>query len=135
MTTTTMTEIFAGWRTLVLALALGTTAAATSGCLIPYDPTQYGPGQTGDGNGNTNDGNDPPPDDNDPPPDDNNNPPPGDDTGDTCDSDADCEDLCIFAVDDPGAGICTHRCESFADCPDFWDCSDIGAAAGTYCTP
>lgn len=132
MTMTTKTNLLAGWRTVLLALALGTTG----GCLIPYGPAQYGPAQPGNDNGgDENDNNGGPSDNNDPPPDDNNDPPPDDDTGATCDDDSDCEDLCIFAVDDPGAGICTHRCESFSDCPDFWDCSDIGAAAGTYCTP
>ncbi|MEZ4230580.1 MAG: hypothetical protein R3B89_15505 [Polyangiaceae bacterium] len=30
-------------------------------------------------------------------------------------------------------GICTQACTSFADCPTFWDCTQVGS--GKYCFP
>jgi cobalamin biosynthesis protein CobT len=58
----------------------------------------------------------------------------GNDVGETCQSNADCDDLCVFAGD-VDYGICTIECDSWTDCPDFWDCAEIGNASGTYCVP
>jgi hypothetical protein len=61
----------------------------------------------------------------------------GDDTGATCQENSDCTTGCIVNTDENGNqtdfGYCTKRCESFADCPTFWSCEEIGNAAGTYC--
>jgi hypothetical protein len=56
------------------------------------------------------------------------------DIGETCEENADCSDICVFAGD-ADFGICTMRCESFSDCPDFWDCGPVGNASGDYCIP
>ena len=39
---------------------------------------------------------------------------------------------CLFK---PNAdfGYCTKTCMSFTDCPDFWDCTEVGNASGLYC--
>ena len=58
----------------------------------------------------------------------------GSDVGDTCTDNSECNDVCVFAGD-ADFGICTTRCESFADCPDFWDCGPVGNASGDYCVP
>jgi hypothetical protein len=30
-------------------------------------------------------------------------------------------------------GYCTKTCESFTDCPTFWDCERVGNASAKYC--
>lgn len=61
----------------------------------------------------------------------------GDDTGESCQANSDCNTACLVSSDGNGNesdfGYCTNRCESFADCPSFWACEEIGNAAGTYC--
>jgi hypothetical protein len=48
-------------------------------------------------------------------------------------------DECVYdacVVNDPDvdiAGFCTATCDSFADCPAFWDCEELANAAGKYC--
>ncbi|MBI1949272.1 MAG: hypothetical protein HYS27_26530 [Deltaproteobacteria bacterium] len=149
-------DVLARWCVIggVLAALAGTLAGA--GCLVPIGPTtdqddddndddnddddnNDNDNNDNDNNDNDNDNNDNDNNDNDNNDNDNNNNDDddtnSDDTGQYCESNDDCQEICIFEVDDPGAGICSKRCESFADCPSFWDCSDIGAAAGTYCTP
>jgi hypothetical protein len=50
-------------------------------------------------------------------------------------SDADCSvDICLFAGN-ADYGFCSQLCDSFADCPSFWDCATVGNASGTYCVP
>lgn len=57
------------------------------------------------------------------------------DVGVQCKSDDECKsDACIFKPNTV-VGICSQQCESWADCPSFWDCTDIGLASGTYCVP
>lgn len=57
----------------------------------------------------------------------------GNDVGGECQGDDDCiTKICLFKS---GAsfGYCSMMCESFADCPTFWDCTEVGNASGTYC--
>jgi hypothetical protein len=60
-----------------------------------------------------------------------------DDTGAFCSDNADCDTACLFGFDEDGNqtdfGYCTKPCESFADCPTFWDCEEVGNAVGTFC--
>ena len=50
-------------------------------------------------------------------------------------SDGDCAtNICIFAGD-AAFGFCSIVCDSFADCPSFWECVDVGNASTTYCVP
>jgi hypothetical protein len=61
--------------------------------------------------------------------------PVGGDVGDQCMSDSDCaENACIFAGD-VDYGFCSTVCDSFADCPAFWDCVPVGNASANYCVP
>jgi hypothetical protein len=53
--------------------------------------------------------------------------------GGECQGDPDCASkICLFKT---GAafGYCSKLCEDWTDCPDFWDCSAVGNASGTYC--
>jgi hypothetical protein len=45
-----------------------------------------------------------------------------------------CGEACLFK---PGAvvGFCSKVCESFADCPSFWNCEEVGGGSTTYCVP
>ena len=53
--------------------------------------------------------------------------------GDKCEGNATCQsDACIFRSGDD-FGYCTKECESFADCPSFWECESVGNAAGKFC--
>jgi hypothetical protein len=57
----------------------------------------------------------------------------GADVGKTCTGNADCaSNLCLFHGD-VAYGYCTIECESFSECPSFWDCTNVGNASGTYC--
>jgi hypothetical protein len=61
--------------------------------------------------------------------------PTGGAVGDQCTSDADCADnACLFAGD-VDYGFCSKVCESFADCPSFWECEPVGNASANYCVP
>jgi hypothetical protein len=54
--------------------------------------------------------------------------------GEMCTVNSDCAgDACLFRNDGDVAGYCSKRCESFSECPSFWDCAAIANAAGTYC--
>lgn len=60
------------------------------------------------------------------------------DLGNQCEGNGDCSaDTCLFKVDDqgnyPDYGYCSGTCESFSDCPDFWNCEEVGNASGKYC--
>jgi hypothetical protein len=80
-----------------------------------------------------------------PPPDDEKNTdlgedPAGDasDLGEQCVANGDCDaDSCLFKVQEDGSladyGYCSGTCESFSDCPSFWDCGEVGNASGKYC--
>lgn len=55
------------------------------------------------------------------------------DIGDECQYDSDCEsDICIF---EGGAswGYCSKVCESWSDCPSFWDCEQLANTTAKYC--
>lgn len=55
-------------------------------------------------------------------------------TGDTCETNDQCEgSVCIVRDDGDILGYCSERCDSFADCPTFWSCEELGNAAGKYC--
>lgn len=57
----------------------------------------------------------------------------GEEIGGECEYDEDCaSEICMYRS---GArfGYCSKTCESFADCPSFWDCTEVGDAAGKYC--
>jgi hypothetical protein len=60
-----------------------------------------------------------------------------DDVGAFCSANADCNTACLFGTDENGNqtdfGYCTKPCESFTDCPTFWDCAEVGNAIGTFC--
>jgi hypothetical protein len=59
----------------------------------------------------------------------------GGDVGDQCMQDGDCSDYaCIFAGD-VDYGFCSTVCESFSDCPSFWNCENVGNASAKYCVP
>ncbi len=53
-------------------------------------------------------------------------------TGETCKVNDECETGCIIGADDV-LGYCTNTCEDFSDCPDFWDCAQVGNATGKFC--
>jgi hypothetical protein len=54
--------------------------------------------------------------------------------GETCENNSDCAGgACLVRNTGDVAGYCSKRCESFSDCPTFWDCSEINNGAGTYC--
>ena len=56
------------------------------------------------------------------------------DFGDTCQGPEDClYGACLVRNDGDIAGYCSATCESFTDCPTFWDCGELNNAAGTYC--
>ena len=53
--------------------------------------------------------------------------------GDKCEGNGGCQsDACIFRSGDD-SGYCTKACESFSDCPSFWECESVGNAAGKFC--
>lgn len=55
------------------------------------------------------------------------------DIGAQCEGNADCSTRsCVFAGD-ADFGYCTKICESFSDCPTFWNCEVVGNASQTYC--
>jgi threonine dehydrogenase-like Zn-dependent dehydrogenase len=133
---------------------LGATSTA---CLIPVpvpddgdtssDESDRNDSNDNDDDNNNNDDNNN--DDNNNDDNHNNDPPPppsegegegedNDDTGATCSENSDCDNnTCLKGVDEDGNftdfGYCTKPCESFADCPTFWDCTDVGNAVGTFC--
>ncbi len=60
------------------------------------------------------------------------------DIGNQCEGNSDCSaNTCLFKVDGegnyPDYGYCSGTCESFSDCPSFWDCSNVGNASAKYC--
>lgn len=56
------------------------------------------------------------------------------DFGNTCQGPDDCaHGACLVRDDGDIAGYCSATCESFSDCPSFWDCEELNNAAGTYC--
>ncbi|MCB9718381.1 MAG: hypothetical protein H6712_31315, partial [Myxococcales bacterium] len=58
----------------------------------------------------------------------------GSDVGTQCTSNDDCDVICLFAGDSD-YGFCSVPCEDVFDCPDFWECVDVGNATLTYCAP
>ena len=61
--------------------------------------------------------------------------PTGGDIGDECRSDDDCQSrACLFAPD-AAFGFCSKVCDSWSDCPSFWECVEVGNATRTYCAP
>jgi hypothetical protein len=55
------------------------------------------------------------------------------DVGKTCQKNGDCSrNLCLFKGT-AQFGYCTKECESFSECPTFWDCKEVGNASGKYC--
>jgi hypothetical protein len=80
-------------------------------------------------------------DDKDPPKKDDKDPPKdppasGPKVGDQCTATADCQKggLCVFKGD-AQIGFCSKRCESFSECPTFWECEAVGNTSATYCVP
>jgi hypothetical protein len=56
------------------------------------------------------------------------------DFGETCESsDACLYDACVVRSLDDIAGFCTAPCDSFSDCPAFWNCEELENAGGKYC--
>lgn len=57
------------------------------------------------------------------------------DFGATCTSSDDCsQGLCLFrAGTADSSGICSATCESFVDCPTFWECTQLSDGAATVC--
>ncbi|MBI3206149.1 MAG: hypothetical protein HYZ29_31730 [Myxococcales bacterium] len=57
----------------------------------------------------------------------------GNDVGGECKSDDGCKtQVCLFKGS-ATFGYCSKMCESFADCPSFWECEEVGNASGKYC--
>ena len=57
----------------------------------------------------------------------------GGNVGDECQGDGDCNsNICLFKSGS-AFGYCSKICSSFTDCPDFWNCEEVGNASGTYC--
>jgi hypothetical protein len=57
----------------------------------------------------------------------------GDDVGKQCQMNSDClADACLVA-NGADFGYCTKTCMSFADCPSFWSCENVGNASAMYC--
>ncbi|MEM6955335.1 MAG: hypothetical protein AAF645_06585 [Myxococcota bacterium] len=57
-----------------------------------------------------------------------------DDRGQSCTFNNDCVfDTCLFRTSADISGYCTSTCESFADCPTFWNCEEIASGAGRRC--
>lgn len=57
----------------------------------------------------------------------------GNDVGGECKNDDGCKtQVCLFKGSATW-GYCSKTCESFADCPSFWDCEEVGNASGKYC--
>jgi hypothetical protein len=55
------------------------------------------------------------------------------DVGKTCQMNSECSTrLCVFAGS-ASYGYCTKECESFANCPTFWDCGRVQNGSTTYC--
>ena len=55
-------------------------------------------------------------------------------TGETCEVNNECDGgACLVRDSGDILGYCSERCDSFADCPTFWDCEELGNAAGKYC--
>lgn len=54
------------------------------------------------------------------------------DVGKTCSKNRDCTDVCLFKGS-ADFGYCSKACESFTDCPTFWECNEVGNASGKYC--
>ena len=45
----------------------------------------------------------------------------------------DVANACLYRNSNDIAGYCSKTCNSFAECPVFWDCKALANAAGTYC--
>ncbi len=41
--------------------------------------------------------------------------------------------VCVIKSDDDVFGYCTDVCDSFSDCPSFWECAELGNANGKFC--
>ena len=105
-----------------LALVVGLSLGCLPGPIVGQQAPESRPNSDdNDDNGDDNDDNG---DDN-------------DDIGAFCDANDDCDTACLFGFDENGNqtdfGYCTKRCDSFADCPTFWSCEEVGNANGTFC--
>lgn len=54
-------------------------------------------------------------------------------TGTQCVENAECVGEACLKAGDADFGYCTNVCESFSDCPSFWDCEKVGNATSKYC--
>ena len=54
-------------------------------------------------------------------------------TGDQCRGNGDCSSRSCLGKSGAAFGYCTNVCDSFADCPAFWDCTEVGNASAKYC--
>lgn len=54
------------------------------------------------------------------------------DFGKTCTKNGDRSDVCLFKGS-ADYGYCSKSCESFTDCPTFWNCEEVMNASGKYC--
>ena len=52
--------------------------------------------------------------------------------GNTCKTNADCDSKTCF-VGRGELGYCTKMCNSFSDCPTFWECEHVGNAPQKIC--
>ena len=56
------------------------------------------------------------------------------DFGESCRTDDDCNGSCIYRnAEDDDFGQCTYTCDSFSDCPSFWQCRELGNGAASVC--
>jgi hypothetical protein len=55
--------------------------------------------------------------------------------GEQCEQNSDCAgNACLFRSGSMDVvGYCSKVCQSFGECPAFWDCSAIANGAATYC--
>ena len=105
---------------LVLATTLTALALATA-CGGTDDSRPGGPGAPGGGTQGTTEGQQ------------SNDSQPSSDIGKTCqDADGCSTKLCVKSGG-VTFGYCTKECESFTDCPDFWECAKVDNGSTTYC--
>jgi hypothetical protein len=41
--------------------------------------------------------------------------------------------ICLYGTPTDATGYCSKLCQSFAECPSFWECQAIADAPGNYC--
>jgi hypothetical protein len=57
----------------------------------------------------------------------------GGDVGDQCERNEQCSSKACVKSGSSDFGYCTKICQSFADCPSFWQCERVGNASAKYC--